>query len=132
MSGQDERPRVPSEMEATVFHVPRPELAAAIAQAGGRIRVEVLGGPMDGLRARTDEQRLLIGRANDNDLCLALDPGASSRHACIGRVGNSYWLEDLDSRNGTYLGEERLRGRTPVSPGTTFTVGRTQIQFMPR
>lgn len=118
-------------METTVFHVPRPRFAASVAPMW-QIRVEVVGGPMDGLRKRADGDALEIGRGADNDLCLPLDPGVSARHARIVREDRTFWLEDLESRNGTYLGEERLLRRVPIGPGATFAVNRTQIQFMPR
>ena len=118
-------------METTVFHVPRPRFAANVDPMW-QIRVEVVGGAMDGLRSRVDGDRLDIGRRIDNDLCLTMDPGVSARHACIVRRGRSFWLEDLGSRNGTFLGEERLQGRVPIGPGVTFAVNRTQVQFMPR
>ena len=56
----------------------------------------------------------------------------STRHARIVREGRSFWLEDLGSRNGVYLGDERLTERALIGPGTTFTVGQTQLEFMPR
>lgn len=119
------------DVEATVFHIPRSQYASR-TEPGGPMRAEVLGGPMDGLRNRVRGDTLEIGRAHENDLCLPMDPGVSSRHARIVREGRSFWLEDLDSRNGTFLGDERLRERVPISPGSTFTVGRTHVQFMPR
>jgi pSer/pThr/pTyr-binding forkhead associated (FHA) protein len=118
-------------METTVFHIPRPGFAAT-PDPMWQIRVEVVGGPMDGLRQRVNGDRLEIGRGTDNDLCLTLDAGVSGRHARIVREGRSFWLEDLGSRNGTYLGEERLVDRVPIGPGATFAVSRTQVQFMPR
>ncbi len=95
------------------------------------IQVEVVGGPMDGLRNRVSSPSFSIGREADNDLALAGDPMVSARHARIVREGHHYWLEDLDSRNGVYLGDRRLTERVLIGPGTTFTVGRTQLEFMP-
>lgn len=98
----------------------------------GRIQAEVVGGPMDGLNAATNGDVLHLGRANANELTLALDPMVSSRHCRIRREGQHYWLEDLGSRNGTWLGDRPLQAPTLIGPGTSFTVGRTLIEFQPR
>lgn len=95
------------------------------------IQVEVVGGSMDGLRSRVSSPSFTIGREAGNDLALVKDPMVSAHHARIVREGHHYWLEDLDSRNGVYLGDQRLSERVLIGPGTTFTVGRTELEFMP-
>ena len=96
------------------------------------ICVEVVGGPMDGHRARVETPWFTIGRDAANDLSLAMDPMVSSRHARIVREGQHFWLEDLGSRNGVYIGDQKLAHRVLLGPGSMFTVGRTQLEFMPR
>ncbi len=93
--------------------------------------VEVVGGPMDGLRGQVETTTFAIGRNAANDLALVMDPMASSFHARIEREGNHYWLVDLGSRNGVYLGDQRLEKRALIGAGTTFLVGQTQLEFMP-
>jgi pSer/pThr/pTyr-binding forkhead associated (FHA) protein len=95
------------------------------------LQVEVLGGPMDGQRRRVNKTSLTIGRASSNDLPLHLDPLVSTRHARIVCEGRSYWLEDLDSSNGTWVGDERIAGRVLISPGAVFAVGDTRLEFLP-
>ena len=87
---------------------------------------------MDGQRTQVRRPVVTLGRSEDNDLALALDTTISTRHARIIREDDHYWLEDLGSRNGTYLGDERIRQRTLIGPGTLFTVGRTSVEFSPR
>lgn len=96
------------------------------------LRVEVLGGPMDGLSVSVNRADLAIGRGSANDLSLGLDPMVSTAHARIVREGQHYWLEDLGSRNGTFLGDQGVRERVLIGPGTTFTLGQTPVEFMPR
>ncbi len=86
---------------------------------------------MDGLRSRVSSPSFSIGRETSNDLTLTLDPMVSGRHTRIAREGHHYWLEDLESRNGVYLGDSRVSERVLIGPGTTFTVGRTLLEFMP-
>jgi pSer/pThr/pTyr-binding forkhead associated (FHA) protein len=96
------------------------------------ICLEVIGGPMDGEVRRIAKAIVTMGRSENNDFALPQDPMVSSTHARIVREGEHFWLEDLGSRNGTYFGDERLRARSLIAPGTTFVVGRTSLEFTPR
>ena len=96
------------------------------------ILVEVVGGPMDGLRSRHSTAEYRIGRGPGNDLTLPADPMISTDHARIVREGRTFFLEDLGSRNGTYIGDSRITDRVPIGAGTTFRTGHTQLEFQPR
>jgi pSer/pThr/pTyr-binding forkhead associated (FHA) protein len=95
------------------------------------IRLEVVGGPMDGVTARVSSDELTLGRGAKNDLQLVHDPLVSARHARIVRDESRFWLEDLKSQNGTYIGDQRLEERTLIGPGTVFILGSTCLEFMP-
>jgi len=43
-----------------------------------------------------------IGRGPDNDIVIR-DERVSKEHARIVKLGTEYYLEDLDSRNGTFF-----------------------------
>lgn len=118
--------------QTTIYQVPRPMVQRHLPEHARSIRVEVVGGPMDGLRKRTEGDQLTIGRKPGSDMVLPMDPLVSSRHGRIVLEDSTYWLEDLDSRNGTFLGDRKLNGRIPIGPGVSFQVGHTQIDFMPR
>jgi len=45
---------------------------------------------------------IAIGRAPLNDIVIE-SPEVSARHAALLKVGDSYWLKDLDSTNGTHI-----------------------------
>jgi DNA-binding winged helix-turn-helix (wHTH) protein len=64
----------------------------------------------------------VIGRAGD--AAVRIDaPGVSRRHARI-LVGRGHaTLEDLGSKNGTYLRERRLEAPAPLHDGDAFRVG---------
>ncbi len=96
------------------------------------IQLEVIGGPMDGQVRRISKALMTVGRSENNDFALPLDPMVSGTHARIVREGEHFWLEDLGSRNGTYFGDERLRARSLIAPGTNFVVGRTCLEFTAR
>ena len=133
MSGSDQTKVEGVGIEKTVGYDELPEAARRTAtDRPDVIEIEVVGGPMDGQRSLVRRPVVTIGRSEDNDLALALDTTTSTRHARIIREDDHYWLEDLGSRNGTYLGDERIRKRTLIGPGTLFTVGRTSVEFSPR
>jgi hypothetical protein len=94
------------------------------------MHLEVIGGPMDGITTRVTEDELLLGRGVGCDLPLRLDPLVSTKHARIVREGQSFYLEDLGSRNGTYVGERRIEGRMLIGPGSIFVLGNTCLEFM--
>ncbi|MEQ8763725.1 MAG: FHA domain-containing protein [Planctomycetota bacterium] len=124
-------PKVDLTSTLTGENLPRPLARTDSGEVTTDIQVEVIGGPMDGLRQRVSKEILTIGRGEIHDLSLGLDRMVSTNHAAILREGEHYWLEDLDSRNGTFIGDERIDRRTLIGPGTIFIVGRTPIQFMP-
>ncbi len=44
----------------------------------------------------------MIGRAPLNDIVIG-NPVVSAQHAMLQKVGDTYWLKDLNSTNGTYI-----------------------------
>ena len=112
----------------------RPQVFAKAVPSGDGpfIQMEIVGGPMDGDMRRGTREAFFLGRGEKNDFILRLDPMVSSTHARVLFEDGQYWREDLASRNGTFLGEERILGRTRIGPGTQFTVGRTRVEFTTR
>ncbi|MEM9459268.1 MAG: FHA domain-containing protein [Myxococcota bacterium] len=56
---------------------------------------------------------ITLGRTSDNDLCLT-GKGVSGTHCRIIREGETYFIEDLGSTNGTYVNRHRVQGRQPL------------------
>lgn len=54
-----------------------------------------------------DKDSLSVGRKPDNDIVID-NPAVSGHHCKVFRQGDGYYLEDLDSTNGTYLNEKRV------------------------
>ena len=50
------------------------------------------------------EDIIMIGRAPLNDIVID-NPVVSAQHAMLLKLGNSYWLKDLNSTNGTYIND---------------------------
>src|SRR5581483_6163925 len=71
---------------------------------------------------------MLIGRATECQI-QTQDAMVSRRHARIVWDGN-YWIEDLGSSNGVYIGNERVQ-KAPFRPGDTVTCGSLVMRMLP-
>jgi pSer/pThr/pTyr-binding forkhead associated (FHA) protein len=70
--------------------------------------------------------RVVMGRGTAADVVID-DEYASDQHAAFEFDGEVVWVEDLDSTNGTRIGDSRLTERTAVPSGTAVLVGRTTV-----
>jgi serine phosphatase RsbU (regulator of sigma subunit) len=62
-----------------------------------------------------DKDKVLLGRNANCDIVFPANDFAVSReHACIVRVQNKFFIEDLGSRNHTYLNNQELTARQPL------------------
>ncbi len=69
-----------------------------------------------------------LGRAGDNTLVLD-DPFVSAHHALVLWRDERWWLEDLESHNGTFLNGERVSSARPLTSGDRIRLGETQLRF---
>lgn len=91
----------------------------------------VVEGPLKGSHMEIASlEDLTIGRAGDNDFQLG-DDFASSTHARLFRRGSEWFIEDMDSRNGTFVNGTRIDQPERVSVGTDIKMGRTIVRLMP-
>lgn len=104
------------------------ELLGGDAHAAAR--VEVHGGPDDGASVTlTEEGRsYVVGRGEGCDLVLS-DPDASRQHVLFVRHAAQTFVVDLGSKNGSYLGPERLpvEREVRVASGQAVELGRTRL-----
>ena len=74
-------------------------------------------------------QSVTVGRAPTNQVILK-DERCSRNHLEL-FVSNDQWtLRDLESRNGTMVGNESVRGDRPLTPGDVIRIGHTQLVFV--
>ena len=103
--------------------LPGPARAARTRGTGARFRLVWPGG-----RAALTDGEYVLGR--DPDLELFLDAqDVSRRHARITIAGSEATIEDLDSKNGTFLSDRRLESRTPLADGASIRVGSVRLMF---
>ncbi len=73
------------------------------------------------------ENEYRIGRQRDNEIQLG-DLGISGHHARIYRGPEAYVVEDLKSRNGTWLNGARVYHST-LTDGDTLRLGETELKY---
>lgn len=95
---------------------------------GAPTQVVVVEGSGTGIAASLDDLPILIGRGTDAAIRLD-DDYVSTRHARIGLSGDTYYVEDLGSTNGTYIGSQRLTQATAVQLGTRIRIGKTTLEL---
>jgi VWFA-related protein len=119
--------------------------AAAVAQDDATLDLAV---PEDGLasgqpeallRVESQGQRrdvvlgsvlVSIGRDADNTVILR-DLHVSRHHARISLEDGQYWIEDLNSQNGTLLNGQTRIDRRQLQPGDQFAIGSATVTYAP-
>ena len=88
--------------------------------------MRVLSGFFEGLELPIDRDWLVIGRGRQAGLVLA-EPTISRAHAALGFDGTAFFVQDLQSTNGTMVNGER-RDRAPLRDHDEIQIGRLQLQ----
>lgn len=88
----------------------------------------VIEGPLAGTEIELAASPILLGRAQEATLVLD-DDYASGRHARLFPQGSRWFIEDLGSTNGTFLGENQLTRAQPVDLGQPIRVGKTVMEL---
>lgn len=111
-----------------------PELNITIMSGledGASIKCRATNG--DGEQVTNNVWCFLIGRQEDNDVCLRHDTFVSRYHAFMYWEDGQWWLEDRGSTNGTYIETDTtdtfLNERTNLLPGALFRIGRTWLRL---
>ncbi len=72
--------------------------------------------------------RTTIGRSARSDICIP-DAFASRLHAEVRQEGDSFWLQDLGSANGTRYNGSHVSVPIPIMSGGEIRIGETTIIF---
>jgi pSer/pThr/pTyr-binding forkhead associated (FHA) protein len=73
------------------------------------------------------KESLTIGRGKKNDVLLP-DESVSERHARLERRGSDYLIRDAGSRNGLWLGKQRIEEHK-LRDGDVLSLGRARLVF---
>ena len=98
------------------------------ARKGSPTHVLVVDGANKGERADLAQAPILIGRGADAAIRLD-DDYVSTRHARIAASGDQWFVEDLGSTNGTYIGSARITQPTTLTLGTQVRIGKTLLEL---
>ncbi len=120
--------KVKAEGEETI-EAPRKKSKEPVATANDTITaLEVFrdGKSQQLFRIPEGEQRLMIGRSEDSELCLRSE-FVSRHHALIVCADDGLYIEDLNSFNGTIVNSKKI-SRQKVKPGDTIMIGKFEIR----
>lgn len=84
--------------------------------------LQILASSIPPLGHPLSSRPLLIGRDPSNDVLLT-DRTVSARHLAIWVSGDQVFVEDLGSKNGVWVGDDRVTGVVSVDPGTALRIG---------
>jgi serine phosphatase RsbU (regulator of sigma subunit)/pSer/pThr/pTyr-binding forkhead associated (FHA) protein len=75
--------------------------------------LHILKGTNQGQRLPLGQDRTILGRNRDCHVVIEF-PAVSREHANILRVNGKFYIEDCGSRNGTFVNNQKIEGRTPL------------------
>ncbi|PJF43865.1 MAG: hypothetical protein CUN55_06920 [Phototrophicales bacterium] len=102
------------------------------------VYIMVMSGPDDGLVLKLQQPInpdnnvavFSIGRRETCDVCIAFDTSVSRLHArLLISEDKKILLTDEDSRNGTFIGRQRIKEPTFIQAGELFRVGNTWLRI---
>ena len=107
------------------LNLPPPDPGVKLPNAKNVV-LKIVAGPAKGTTHKLTKARVILGR-DDSDI--PVDDPEISRHHCVLEVRESYAnLKDLDSTNGTFFEEERVRAAM-LQNEAEFRIGNSVIRF---
>jgi pSer/pThr/pTyr-binding forkhead associated (FHA) protein len=95
---------------------------------GKPTKLQVVSGPNNGQSVPLGDTPILLGRGTDAAIRLD-DDYVSTRHARFATNGEQWFVEDLGSTNGTYLGSQRITAPVPIGLGIQVRLGKTIVEL---
>ncbi len=90
----------------------------------------VIDGPNQGQSVPLGTEPILLGRGTDAAIRLN-DDYVSTRHTRFATNGEQWFVEDVGSTNGTYIGNQRVSSPVPIGVGTPVRLGKTIVELRP-
>ena len=98
------------------------------APRGVPTKLQVVSGPNAGQSVPLGDKPILLGRGTDAAIRLD-DDYVSTRHARFATNGEQWFVEDLGSTNGTYIGSQRITSPVPIGLGIAVRLGKTIVEL---
>jgi pSer/pThr/pTyr-binding forkhead associated (FHA) protein len=106
----------------------QPKPAAPRARRAEPTKLVITQGARAGTTLDLLGTEIVMGRGNDVTLPLG-DDYSSGRHARLFSQNGQWFVEDLGSTNGTFLGRDKVSRPEPVSVGAQIRIGKTVIEL---
>jgi pSer/pThr/pTyr-binding forkhead associated (FHA) protein len=90
--------------------------------------LELVKGYAPGIRFELEGERATIGRSAECEVAIDV-PAVSRRHAAISIENGRFYIEDLQSRNGTFLNDQRILQRSPLHDGDQVLICDQEFRF---
>jgi predicted component of type VI protein secretion system len=127
--GKPGAPRRPAAKPVAKASPPvRPAVLPSRAGRRQPTTLTVTEGSLAGTTLSLMDSGVLLGRNPECTLVLD-DDFASGRHARIYRRDAAWFVEDLGSTNGTFLGSSKLTKPMPLEVGSTLRIGKTIFEL---
>lgn len=91
-------------------------------------KIRIATGPYRGREKTLTDKPLTIGRDAEAGIQI-LDRSASRFHAEVFPVGGMWFVKDLDSKNGTFVNDERLKDEELLREGDVIKIGSTELVY---
>jgi diguanylate cyclase (GGDEF)-like protein len=132
----DDRPARPPRTEGPSTRPTLPDIGVRTSRAAAETPADliVIAHPEErhlGARFRLEAGgSLTIGRAENADVSFPDAPSVSRHHAQIRHGGETILIEDLGSRNGTWINDAPIRGPQVLKSGDRFQVGSVHFKLL--
>ena len=92
------------------------------------LKIRILNGKLKGFEVKV-QPHVVFSRDAGKKCVYVKDAAASNPHAKIVQKGQLFYLQDMDSKNGTYV-EGELNDLFPLKPDLVFHIGHTHFQVV--
>jgi hypothetical protein len=128
-----DEPSLPAELpiqqpaQTMIYRAPTPPVVETPPEPEPEPEREVVSLTVAGRQHVITEERVVLGRSRDAGLRIS-DVNISRKHAEVLREGETFWVVDLGSTNGTLVNGKRV-DRQRLRDGDRITMGSTEIVF---
>jgi serine phosphatase RsbU (regulator of sigma subunit) len=77
-------------------------------------------------------ERIAVGRSSAAELCFPEDAGLSRQHFAFETLDDHWTVQDLGSKNGTFVNNIPLKARLVLKPGDRITAGHLVVVYSPK
>jgi len=89
--------------------------------------IVITNGYFSGLKMALKKKKNLVGKSTTCDICLDHNL-VSEEHALIFKSGNACWIEDLNSKHGTFVNGIEIH-RTKLKNRDKISIGNFALEF---